>query len=121
MKKLILIALIVLATNVNGQSNKTISKPSEFNHPIMMKLIQGDGNIFRIGFIRDNDFKNVLEDVTQSTAYYARFLEDNELKNKVFVYFPLSEKTGEMLIVEKSILTRLDLSYEEAMKIILPK
>jgi hypothetical protein len=121
MKKLILIALIVLATNVNGQSSKTISKPSEFNHPVMLKLIQGDGNIFRIGFIRDNDYKNVKEDVTQLTSYYARFLDDNELKNKTFVYFPLSEKTGEMLIVEKSILTNLDLSYEEAMKIILPK
>ncbi len=78
MKKLILIALIVLATNVNGQSSKTISKPSEFSHPVMLKLIQGE-------------------------------------------YFPLSEKTGEMLIVEKSNLTNLDLSYEEAMKIILPK
>ena len=39
----------------------------------------------------------------------------------ILVYFPLSEKTGEMLIVEKSNLTYLDLSYEEAMKIILPK
>jgi hypothetical protein len=119
MKKLILIALIVLATNVNGQSSKTISKPSEFSHPVMLKLIQGEGNIFRIGFVRDNDYKK--EDVTLPTSYYARFLDDNELKNKTFVYFPLSEKMGEMLIVEKSTLTNLDLSYEEAMKIILPK
>lgn len=121
MKKLILIALIVLATNVNGQSSKTVQRPNEFNHPVMLKLIQGDGNIFRIGFVRDNDFNNVKEDVTQPTSYYARFLDDNELKNKIFVYFPLSEKTGEMLIVEKNDLTKLDLSYEEAMKIILPK
>lgn len=121
MKKIILILMIILTNNVNGQSNKTISKPSEFKHPVMMKLIQGDGNIFRIGFIRENDFNNVKEDVTLPTSYYARFLDDNELKNKTFVYFPLSEKTGEMLIVEKSILTRLDLSYEEALKIILPK
>lgn len=121
MKKIILILMIILTNNVNGQSSKTISKPSEFKHPVMMKLIQGDGNIFRIGFIRENDFNNVKEDVTLPTSYYARFLDDNELKNKTFVYFPLSEKTGEMLIVEKSILTRLDLSYEEALKIILPK
>ena len=121
MKKLILILMVILTTNVDAQSNKTISKPIEFKHPVMMKLIQGDGNIFRIGFIRENDFNNVKEDVTLPTSYYARFLDDNELKNKTFIYFPLSEKTGEMLIVEKSILTRLDLSYEEALKIILPK
>ena len=121
MKKLIFILMVIIATNVDGQSTKQISKPTQFTHPVMMKLIQGEGNIFRIGFIRENDLNNVKEDVTLPSAYYARFLDDNELKNKIFVYFPLSDSTGEMLIVEKNILSMLDLSYDEAMKIILPK
>ena len=120
MKKLFIIFILLFSTNTYGQ-NKNVSKPKYFKHPVMVKLIQGQGNVFRIGFIRYNDFYDVKEDASDVSAYYARFLSDAEINNSLFVYFPTSKDNGEMLIVSKITITKMDMTYEQAMQLIIPE
>jgi len=120
MKKLFIIFILLFSTNTYGQ-NKNVSKSKDFKHPVMVKLIQGQGNVFRIGFIRYNDFYDVKEDASDVSAYYARFLSDAEINNSLFVYFPTSKDNGEMLIVSKITITKMDMTYEQAMQLIIPE
>ena len=121
MKKILFILLIISPLVLFGQNNKGISKPKDFKYPVMVKLINGQGNVFRIGFIRYNDFYDVREDASEVSAYYARLLSDAEIKNSLFVYFPTSKENGEMLIVSKDSVTKMDMTYEQAMQIIIPE
>ena len=121
MKKTICIILLIASMGAYAQKNKELEKPNEFSYPVLVKLVDGKSNIFRIGLIRHNDYFNISEDFYQVSANYARFLNDNELKDKMFVYFPLSNKSGEMLIFSKENVTKLDMTYEQAMEIIIPE
>lgn len=120
MKKIVFIFLLFSSINLFGQ-NKIVSKPKEFKYPVIVKLIEGQGNVFRIGFIRHNDYYDIKEDQTEVASFYARFLSDAEIKNSVFVYFPISKGSGEMLIISKVSVTKMDMTYEQAMQIILPE
>lgn len=121
MKKIIFILLLISPLVLFGQNNKIIDKPRDFKYPVMVKLIQGQGNVFRIGFIRYNDFYDIKENLSEANAFYARFLSDAEIKNSLFVYFPTSKQNGEMLIVPKTTVTKMDMTYEQAMQIIIPE
>jgi uncharacterized membrane protein len=123
MKKILFIILIISPLLGICQGNKEITKPKskEFRYPVIVKLIQGEGNVFRIGFIRYNDFFDVKENESEIDAFYARFLTDFELKNSVFVYFPTANQNGEMLVVPKVSVTKIDMTYEQAMQIIVPE
>jgi len=123
MKKILFLLLIIspLIGMCQGNSNITRPKSKEFSYPVIVKLIQGEGNVFRIGFIRYNDYFDIKEDESELNAFYARFLTDLELKNSVFVYFPTANKNGEMLVVPKVSVTKLDMTYEQAMQIIIPE
>jgi hypothetical protein len=121
MKRAFSLLLILVSINTYGQTTKNeVSKPNDFKYPVLVKLIDGYSNMFRIGLIRYNDFHDVKEDVSDVTAYYSRFLNQNELKDKLFVYFPLSKDSGEMLIVSKLNIVKLDLTYDQALQIIMP-
>lgn len=121
MKKILFLLLIISPLILFGQDKKNIAKPKDFKYPVMVKLIQGQGNVFRIGFIRYNDFYDVKEDASDVSAYYARFLSDAEINNSLFVYFPTSKDNGEMLIVSKITITKMDMTYEQAMQLIIPE
>lgn len=121
MKKIIVLILFVLCVfNSYSQNDKENSKPKTFKYPVLVKLIEGAGNVFRIGFIRHNDFFDIKEDTQDVASYYARFLSNTNLHNNIFVYFPSLNENGEMLILPKSSITKMDLTYEQAMQIILP-
>lgn len=120
MKRIIFILFVSFSLNSFGQVKEKIYKPQGFKYPVMAKLIDGQGNVFRIGFIRHNDYFDLKEDEGEITSYYARFLNESNLTNSVFVYFPTSPGNGEMLIVNKTSVTKLDMTYEQAMQIILP-
>lgn len=120
MKQILFSFLIFLSLQSFGQIQEKIAKPQGFKYPVMAKLIDGQGNVFRIGFIRHNDYFDVNEEGNELTSYYARFLSESNLKNSVFVYFPTSPGNGEMLIIAKVSVTKLDMTYEQAMQIILP-
>lgn len=122
MKKIILVfSLLIISLNLFGQQEKKVSIPKGFKYPVMVKLIDGQGNVFRIGFLRYNDYFDVKEDDSAFTSYYGRFLTNTNLTNSVFVYFPTSPGNGEMLIVPKTTVTKMDMTYEQAMQIILPE
>ena len=76
--------------------------------------------MFRIGFMRKNDYFDIKEDISLPQANVARFLKDVELTDKYFVYFPTSSDTGEMIIVSKSCVTKLDMTFEQAIEVIAP-
>ena len=86
-------------------------KSREFRNPVLVKLIRGEGNVFRIGFVKGEANKPDIQ---------ANFMKDYNLKGKVFVYFPLSNGNGEMLIVERSDVTKMEMTYENAMELINP-
>lgn len=118
---IIIFSLIIITSSGLAQdNNRQIPKSKDFKYPVLVKLISGSSNIFRIGFIRYSDFWEVKEDLGELTSFYARFLNDNELKNKLFVYFPISEKQGDMMIIDKTDIQKLDMTKEQAMEIILP-
>lgn len=120
------ILLFLLASASYGQSRgepKGNKGERDFKYPVLVKLIQGQGNVFRIGFVRYNDFHEVRENTGEDKNIYASFInlvdiDKGDFKNKCFVYFPLSERNGEMIIVEKSDITKLDMRYEQAMELI---
>jgi len=121
MKKMFSLILILVSINTLGQTTKKeVAKPNDFKYPVLVKLIDGYSNMFRIGLIRHNDFYDVKENGSDVSAYYSRFLSDYELKDKIFVYFPLSKESGEMIIVSKQNITKLDMTYEQALEIIMP-
>ena len=123
MKKIAFILMaIALSFNANAQKNgKSETKPNSFKYPVLVKMIHGSGNIFRIGFLRHNDFHGIEESVGENI--YASFINlvdvsKGDFKDKYFVYFPLANQNGEMLIVDRREVTKLDLTYEQAMELI---
>lgn len=127
MKRIILLALATsLSIIVNAQkidNDKMKSEKNSFKYPVLCKLIQGSGNVFRIGFLRYNDFNGVEEDASDPKNIYAGFIDlvdvaKGDFKDKYFVYFPLSNGTGEMLIMDRKDVTKLDMRYEQAMELI---
>jgi len=124
MNKTIALAVALLVTiTANAQKVGTDKEGDQFKHPVLVKLIQGDGNIFRIGFLRHNDFHDIKEDANDPSNIYANFIDLADVsvgnfKDKCFVYFPLSNTNGEMLIVNRGDLTKLDMRYEQAMELI---
>lgn len=121
MKNYLIIFSLLISFNLFGQSNKKPPNTSGFKYPVIVKLVDGQGNIFRIGFLRYNDYFDAKEDDSEFVAYYGKFLNGVELQNKSFVYFPTSPGNGEMLIIDKSNFTKMDMTYEQAMKIIIPE
>lgn len=117
---------ILLSFSVNAQNvsnSKVESQSNSFKYPVLVKLIQGQGNIFRIGFLRYNDFYGIKEDANNPSNIYASFIDLADVtvgnfKDKYFVYFPLSKTNGEMLIIDKKDVTKLDMRYEQAMELI---
>lgn len=120
MKKILLLIVFILSCNLVW-SQKTKTNREEFKYPVLVKLIEGSGNVFRIGFIRHNDYWNIKEDVNNPQNIYANFIDLTELKNKIFVYFPTSDSTGEMTIVDNKDITKLDMTYEQALEVMIPK
>lgn len=118
MKKLLIIIVILLLSQTSfGQRNKS---SNEYKYPCLVKLVEGGSNIFRIGFMRKNDFFDIAEDISLPQASVARFLKDVDLTDKYFVYFPTSADTGEMLIISKNCVTKLDMTFEQAIEVIAP-
>lgn len=118
MKKLFVIIVFLLFSQITFSQINNSKK--EYKYPCLIKLIEGSSNMFRIGFMRKNDYLDVKEDISSPQASVARFLNDFNMNDKVFIYFPTSKQTGEMMIVNKSCVTKLDMTYEEAIEIILP-
>lgn len=124
---LIIALLFTFSVNAQKVSNdKSERQSNTFNHPVLVKLIQGSGNVFRIGFLRYNDFYGIEEEASDPKNIYAGFIDLAELsvgnfKDKCFVYFPMSNSNGEMMIVDKKEVTRLDMRYEQAMELIVVK
>lgn len=118
---MLLVSFSVKAQKVSDE--KVESQSNTFKHPVLVKLIQGDGNIFRIGFLRYNDFYGIKEEANNPSNIYANFIDLADVavgnfKDKYFVYFPLSKTNGEMLIIDRKDVTKLDMRYEQAMELI---
>lgn len=125
MKKLLAITIPLLLLCFVSNSQDTEKGLKSFKYPVLVKLIQGDGNIFRIGFVRHNDYHDIKEDVGNPGNIYASFMDmvdvsRGDFKDKCFVYFPFSRENGEMAIVDKSDFMKLDMKYEQAIKLIRP-
>ena len=124
MNKTIALAVALLITiTANAQKVGMDKEGNQFKYPVLVKLIQGEGNIFRIGFLRYNDFHDIKEDANNPSNIYANFIDLADVsvgnfKDKYFVYFPLSKTNGEMLIIDKGDVTKLDMRYEQAMELI---
>lgn len=129
MKKntILAISFLLLSYVSNGQNNKQTRHPENaFRHPVLAKIIQGEGNVFRIGFMRHNDFHDIKEDEGNAMNIYANFMSsvglvNSDLTDKFFIYFPLSDDGGEMMIMPKSQVQKLDMTYEQAIKLIRPE
>ncbi len=120
MKKFSILAIILLITTLSVVAQKKPMNTDTFKHPVLVKLVQGDGNIFRIGFLRYSDFHDIKEEAGNPNNIYANFMEMVEFTDKYFVYFPFSLENGEMTIVNKNDVIKLDMRYEQAMKLIRP-
>lgn len=118
--KTIIISLFIIFISNIGYS-QTSKNAKGYRYPVLVKMFEGSGNVFRLGFLRYNDFFEVKEDISSPQANISRFLVDYDLKDKMFVHFPTSDKSGETLIVPKACVTKLDLTYEQAIDIIYPK
>jgi len=121
LKSFIAILIIVFTWSTVEAQNK--SQEKSFNYPVLVKIIQGNGNVFRIGFIRYNDFYGVKEDESNPSNIYANFIglanvTRGDFKNKCFVYFPLAKGNGEIVIIDKADITKLNMTYDQAMKLI---
>lgn len=107
---------------VRGQARES-GKAKDFKYPVLVKLIKGSGNVFRIGFVREGDFYGTGESKPDTSDIYANFMDlvnsdKGDFTGKCFVYFPLSERNGEMLIVDRNDVSSLDMRYEQAMELI---
>lgn len=125
MKKTLAIAFSLLLIAQVSKSQDTEKGIKSFKYPVLVKLIQGDGNIFRIGFIRHDDYYDVKQNESEPGNIYASFIDmvdvaRGDFKGKCFVYFPFSRENGEMEIADKSDIMKLDMRYEEAIKLIRP-
>lgn len=117
--------LLFLSLTAFPQKHEVASEKNDFKYPVLVKLIRGEGNVFRLGFVRKNDYLGVEEDKNDARNIYANFIDladvvTGNFKNKFFVYFPLSKDSGEMLIVDKTDVTKVDMTYEQSMQLILP-
>lgn len=124
-KTTVLSLLILLSFGMKAQTpaSQIQTERKHFRHPVLVKLIEGYGNVWRIGFMRSEDFYGDKDTVKRNDIHANFFksvsLSESELKDKCFVYFPLSGDQGEMLIVSKSTITRLDIGYDKAIELIM--
>lgn len=125
-KALITLTAIALTLTSYGQGNakkgETIDNKT-FKYPVLVKLIQGSGNVFRIGFVRYSDYYGIEENANDPKNIYASFIDlvevsKGDFKNKCFVYFPLSKNNGETLIIDRNDVAKLDMRYEQAIELI---
>ena len=81
--------------------NTFIGKKKGFDHPVLIKIYE-NSTIERIGFITQDDLSSI-----------------NIKKGKVLVYLPHSYAfSGQLFVVNKEYITKIDSSSTEIMKLI---
>jgi len=116
MKKLILLTILLIAT-ITSFGGVIIKPKKVYDSPVLVRCSNDE---MRIGFMRSADYNDIKEDVTNPDCIHATFLDDAELTNSVFVYYPTSENTGEVVIVKKLNIVKIEMTYERAMKLLNP-
>lgn len=111
MKNSLLFFIVFLcssATFAQVVEKKAELNKATFTRPVLVKLIEGYGNVWRIGFVQNDQ-----------PIYNHENLSDNRIDDKCFVYFPLSGEAGEVSMVSKSTVTELGIDYNKAIEMIM--
>ena len=128
MKKIVyLLMAIMLTASVSFAQSKQSKNTEQFNHPV---LVQQNEKI-EIGFVSEYTANDLIQSkpMKSGVVYYENNSEDasvfeqlimdvpEKLQEYCFVYFPKSSGNKTPMI-KKENLTPLDLSYENALKLI---
>jgi uncharacterized membrane protein len=111
MKKSLLFFVVIfcsLGAFAQVVENKTEMNRATFTRPVLVKLIEGYGNVWRIGFVQND------QPIANNENLSAIRPDD-----KCFVYFPLSGEAGEVSMVSRSTVTKLDIAYDKAIEMIM--
>lgn len=119
-RALCLIVFLLISFCSKGQTFDSSRSNKEFKCPVLAKLIRGEGNVFRIGFVRTTDFCDNKDSLSYKYDMYDNFIKKADLNGKCFVFFPSAKDSGEMLIVDRDDFVKIDMDYNEAMGLILP-